>query len=100
MMFSSPVKETSLDHDMVRAIDLFLILHADHEQNCSTSTVRLAGSSLANVYSVVSAGISALWGKLHGGANQEVIQMLERIRDEPATAPSSCAAPRTETGSG
>ncbi len=82
MMFSSPVKETRLDDDMVRAIDLFLILHADHEQNCSTSTVRLTGSSLANVYAVISAGISALWGPRHGGANQEVIKMLERIRDE------------------
>ncbi len=82
MMFSSPVKETRLDDDIVRAIDLFLILHADHEQNCSTSTVRMTGSSLANVYAVISAGISALWGPRHGGANQEVINMLKRIRDE------------------
>jgi citrate synthase len=82
MMFSSPVKETRLDDDIVRAIDLFLILHADHEQNCSTSTVRLTGSSQANVYAVISAGISALWGPRHGGANQEVIRMLERIRAE------------------
>jgi len=82
MMFSSPVKESRLDDDMVRAIDLFLILHADHEQNCSTSTVRLTGSSLANVYAVISAGISALWGPRHGGANQEVIRMLEKIRNE------------------
>jgi citrate synthase len=82
MMFTSPVKETRLDEDIIRAIDLFLILHADHEQNCSTSTVRLTGSSLANVYAVISAGISALWGPRHGGANQEVIRMLERIRDE------------------
>ena len=82
MMFSSPVKEKRMDDDIVRAIDLFLILHADHEQNCSTSTVRLTGSSLANVYAVISAGISALWGPRHGGANQEVITMLERIRDE------------------
>jgi citrate synthase len=58
---------------------LFLILHADHEQNCSTSTIRMVGSSLANIYAVVSAGISALWGLRHGGANQEVIGMLERI---------------------
>jgi len=82
MMFSSPVKETKFDDDIIRAIDLFLILHADHEQNCSTSTVRLTGSSLANVYAVISAGISALWGPRHGGANQEVIRMLERIRSE------------------
>jgi len=82
MMFSSPVKEFRLDDDIVRAIDLFLILHADHEQNCSTSTVRMTGSSLANVYAVISAGISALWGPRHGGANQAVITMLQRIRDE------------------
>jgi citrate synthase len=81
MMFSSPVKETKIDDDIVRAIDLFLILHADHEQNCSTSTVRMTGSSLANVYAVISAGISALWGPRHGGANQEVVTMLEKIRD-------------------
>ena len=82
MMFSSPVKDYHLDADIVRAIDLFFILHADHEQNCSTSTVRMTGSSLANVYAVISAGISALWGPRHGGANQEVIAMLERIHDE------------------
>jgi citrate synthase len=82
MMFSSPVKESQIDDDIVRAIDLFLILHADHEQNCSTSTVRMTGSSLANVYAVISAGISALWGPRHGGANQQVIAMLSRIRDE------------------
>ncbi len=82
MMFSSPVKETRVDQDIVKAIDLFFILHADHEQNCSTSTVRLTGSSLANVYAVISAGISALWGPRHGGANQEVIAMLERIHAE------------------
>ncbi|HAK97478.1 MAG TPA: citrate (Si)-synthase [Planctomycetes bacterium] len=80
MMFASPVKNYQLDPDIVRAIDLFLLLHADHEQNCSTSTVRMAGSSLANVYAVVSAGISALWGRLHGGANQAVIEMLEGIQ--------------------
>ncbi|MBI2441425.1 MAG: citrate synthase [Lentisphaerae bacterium] len=79
MMFSSPVKDYRQDPDIVRAVELFLILHADHEQNCSTSTVRLVGSSMANIYSVISAGISALWGPRHGGANQEVIQMLEHI---------------------
>jgi citrate synthase len=79
MMFSSPVKDYHQDPDIVRAVELFLILHADHEQNCSTSTVRMSGSSLANVYSVVSSGISALWGKRHGGANQEVIEMLDHI---------------------
>ena len=80
MMFSSPVRDFKQDPDVVRAIDLFLMLHADHEQNCSTSTVRMVGSSLANVYSVVSSGICALSGKRHGGANQEVIEMLRHIR--------------------
>ncbi|MFC1461023.1 citrate synthase [Verrucomicrobiota bacterium] len=79
MMFSSPVKDYCQDNDIVRAVELFLILHADHEQNCSTSTVRIVGSSVANIYAVISAGISALWGPRHGGANQEVIHMLERI---------------------
>ena len=79
MMYSSPVRNYQQDEDIVRAVELFLILHADHEQNCSTSTVRLAGSSMANIYSVISAGISALWGPRHGGANQEVINMLEQI---------------------
>jgi citrate synthase len=79
MMFSSPVKDYHQDPEIVRAIELFLILHVDHEQNCSTSTVRIAGSSLANIYAVISAGISALWGPQHGGANQEAIQMLEHI---------------------
>lgn len=79
MMFSSPVSDYEIDPDVVKALDVFLILHADHEQNCSTSTVRMAGSSLANVYSAVSAGIAALWGKRHGGANQDVIEMLENI---------------------
>lgn len=82
MMFSSPVKNYQLDEDVVRAVELLLILHADHEQNCSAATVRLAGSSLSNIYSVISAGISALWGPRHGGANMEVIQMLEKIRSE------------------
>jgi citrate synthase len=82
MMFASPVREYHLDDDIVRAIDLFLILHADHEQNCSTSSVRMAGSSQANIYAVISAGIAALWGPRHGGANQEVIQMLEKIHAE------------------
>ncbi len=79
MLFSSPVKDYKQDPDIVNAMELFLILHADHEQNCSTSTVRIAGSSLANIYSVISTGISALWGPQHGGANQEAILMLEHI---------------------
>jgi citrate synthase len=81
MMFSSPVRQYDLDDDVVRAIDLFLILHADHEQNCSTSTVRMTGSSQANLYAVISAGVSALWGSRHGGANQSVINMLQNIHD-------------------
>ena len=79
MMFSSPVNNYQQDPDVVKSIDTFLILHADHEQNCSTSTVRMVGSSLANVYAAISAGIAALWGKRHGGANQEVISMLSSI---------------------
>jgi citrate synthase len=82
MMFASPVRDYQLDEDIVRAIDQFLILHADHEQNCSTSSVRSVGSSQANVYAVTSAGIAALWGPRHGGANQEVIQMLQQIHAE------------------
>lgn len=80
MMFGVPAEEYQVDPEIARALDLLLILHADHEQNCSTSTVRLVGSSRANLYASVSAGISALWGPLHGGANQEVVEMLETIK--------------------
>jgi citrate synthase len=79
MMFATPCDDYEVDPVIAKALDLLLILHADHEQNCSTSTVRVVGSSRANLYASVSAGISALWGPLHGGANQEVIEMLERI---------------------
>ena len=79
MMFSTPTRDYHIDPVVIDALNKLLILHADHEQNCSTSTVRIVGSSQANLYSTVSAGISALWGPLHGGANQEVIEMLERI---------------------
>lgn len=79
MMFGVPAEEYEVDPVVAKALDLLLILHADHEQNCSTSTVRLVGSSRANLYASVSAGISALWGPLHGGANQEVIEMLQDI---------------------
>ena len=82
MMFSSPVVEYQIDPVMVRAMNQLLILHADHGQNCSTSTVRLVGSSGANLYASICAGICALWGPLHGGANQEVVEMLERIQRE------------------
>lgn len=80
MMFALPVDEYKVDPVVSKALNKLLILHADHEQNCSTSTVRLVGSSKANIYSSISAGISALWGPLHGGANQEVIEMLEEIK--------------------
>jgi citrate synthase len=80
MMFALPVEDYKIDPVVSAAINKLLILHADHEQNCSTSTVRLVGSSKANIYSSISAGISALWGPLHGGANQEVIEMLEEIK--------------------
>ncbi len=79
MMFAVPAEAYELDPDAARALRILLILHADHEQNCSTSTVRLVGSSHANLYASISAGISALWGPLHGGANQEVLEMLEAI---------------------
>jgi len=79
MMFATPAEDYFVDPDVVEALDLLLILHADHEQNCSTSTVRLVGSSLSNLYASVSSGISALWGPLHGGANQRVIEMLQDI---------------------
>jgi citrate synthase len=79
MMFATPCEPYVVDPVLARAVDLLLILHADHEQNCSTSTVRVVGSSQANLFASISAGISALWGPLHGGANQQVIEMLERI---------------------
>ena len=86
MMFANPCEEYELDPVIEKAIDLLLILHADHEQNCSTSSVRLVGSSMVNLFGAVSAGINALWGPLHGGANQQVIEMLAAIRDEGVTA--------------
>jgi citrate synthase len=82
MMFAMPTEEYDVDPVVVSALNKLLILHADHEQNCSTSTVRIVGSSQANLYATISAGISALWGPLHGGANQEVIEMLEKIHHD------------------
>jgi citrate synthase len=76
MMFSVPAEEYEIDPELVKVMNLLLILHADHEQNCSTSTVRITGSSKANLFASISAGICALWGPLHGGANQEVLEML------------------------
>ncbi|MEZ5966260.1 MAG: citrate synthase [Planctomycetota bacterium] len=86
MMFATPCERYEPDPVLARALDLLLILHADHEQNCSTSTVRTVGSSQANLFASVAAGISALWGPLHGGANQKVIEMLMSIRDGERTA--------------
>lgn len=82
MMFSNPCEKYEVDPMVAKVLDVLLILHADHEQNCSTSTVRLVGSSKCNLYSSVSAGIYALWGPLHGGANQAVIEMLQAIQDD------------------
>jgi len=86
MMFAVPCEEYAVDPVLAKAVDLLLILHADHEQNCSTSTVRMVGSSRANLYASIAAGISALWGPLHGGANQQVIEMLEQIAAEEGSA--------------
>ena len=80
MTFGLPAEPYAPDPEIVRALDMLLILHADHEQNCSTSTVRLVGSSQANLFTSISGGINALWGPLHGGANQSVLEMLETIR--------------------
>jgi len=82
MVFALPAEEYEVDPVIADALDKLLILHADHEQNCSTSTVRIVGSSKASIYSSISAGINALWGPLHGGANQEVIVMLENIKND------------------
>jgi len=86
MMFGNPCEDYAVDPVVAKAVDLLLILHADHEQNCSTSTVRLVGSSRANLFASISAGISALWGPLHGGANQKVIEMLEEIAAKEGSA--------------
>ncbi|MGI5320787.1 citrate synthase [Actinomadura nitritigenes] len=81
MTFGLPTQPYEIDPEIVRVLDMLFVLHADHEQNCSTSTVRLVGSSQANLFSSVSAGVDALFGPLHGGANQAVLEMLERIHE-------------------
>jgi citrate synthase len=86
LMFATPCEQYEVDPVVEKAIDLLLILHADHEQNCSTSTVRLVGSSMVNLFAAISAGINALWGPRHGGANQEVIEMLQAIASEGISA--------------
>ena len=80
MMFATPAEEYQVDPVIARTMDLIFLLHADHEQNCSASTVRMVGSSQANLFSAISAGVHALWGPLHGGANQAVVEMLEQIQ--------------------
>ena len=82
MMFAVPPEEYIVSPVLDRALNLLLMLHADHEQNCSTSSVRMVGSSLANLFAAIAAGVNALWGPLHGGANQKVIEMLRTIRDD------------------
>ena len=84
MMFDSPVRPYELDPDLVEALNVFWILHGDHEQNCSTAAVRVVGSGRVNLYAAISAGIAALWGPLHGGANQAVIEMLTGIHQSGA----------------
>ncbi len=86
MMFGNPCEEFEVDPVVKKALDLLFILHADHEQNCSTSTTRLVGSSMVNLFGTISAAINALWGPLHGGANQAVIEMLESIAEEGQSA--------------
>jgi citrate synthase len=86
MMFALPAESYEADPVVSDALDKLLILHADHEQNCSTSTVRIVGSSQASLYASISAGINALWGPLHGGANQAVIEMLEQIQNDGGDA--------------
>ena len=99
MMFAMPTSEYKVDQTVVSALNKLLILHADHEQNCSTSTVRLVGSSHANLYASISAGISALWGPLHGGANQAVIEMLEQIHADGGDVDKWVAKAKDKTDS-
>jgi citrate synthase len=82
MMFAVPCEKYEAPKEVIEALNLLFILHADHEQNCSTSTVRLIGSSAANIFASIAGGICALWGPLHGGANQEVMEMLQMIHDD------------------
>ncbi len=100
MMFARPVEEWVVNPAVVKALNVLLILHADHGQNCSTATVRSVGSSRANMFTSVAAGMGALWGPLHGGANQEVIEMLQEIHDDPdATVESTLARAKDKNDS-
>ena len=92
MMFGFPTEPYHVDPEIERTLDVLFILHADHEQNCSTSTVRVVGSAQANLFASISAGICALWGPLHGGANQEVLEMLERIHQDGGDVSKAVAA--------
>ncbi|MBL8878635.1 MAG: citrate synthase [Phycisphaerales bacterium] len=97
MMFSKPYMDYQPDPEMVRALDQIFILHADHEQNCSTSTVRMVGSAKANLWASIAAGVCALWGPLHGGANMEVIDMLTRIHQGGESVSSFMAKVKDKT---
>ena len=97
MLFAVPCEPYPIDPIAAEALDLLFILHADHEQNASTSTVRLAGSTGTNPYAAISAGVSALWGPAHGGANEAVLDMLESIGSVAATSTSSWPGSRTRT---
>jgi citrate synthase len=97
MMFSVPSQRYEINAAVAEALNMLLILHADHEQNCSTSTVRMVGSSNANIFASMAAGVSALWGPLHGGANQEVIEMLEGIKNSGGDAKKAVALAKDKT---
>jgi citrate synthase len=97
MLFSDPYDDYPIKPEVVRALDLIFLLHADHEQNCSTSTVRMVASSQANLYASCSAGVCALWGPLHGGANQAVVEMLEQIHREGDDGSKFIAAAKDKT---
>jgi citrate synthase len=98
MMFSEPYQDYPLDPVVVRALDLIFLLHADHEQNCSTSTVRMVASSQANLFASAAAGVCALWGPLHGGANQAVVEMLEAIHRSGDDGSRFIAAAKDKSG--
>ncbi|MBP6217870.1 MAG: citrate synthase [Oligoflexales bacterium] len=99
MMFAVPSEPYDIDPDSVAALDMLLILHADHEQNCSTSTVRLVGSSDANLFASIAAGICALWGPKHGGANQSVVEMLQEIEQNGGDVKKAIAAAKDKNSS-
>jgi citrate synthase len=98
MMFSHPGEDFHLKPEIVKALDLIFLLHADHEQNCSTSTVRMVASSKANLFASAASGVCALWGPLHGGANQAVLEMLQEIHDEGDDGSKFLAQVKDKTG--